>query len=281
MERYDELLGDDILLDGESILDALLMDTFSSSSHQPRPDQTPDPTIDEWPHFKMTTMRNIPDSPVARASSSESRQSEDDDFEISFLPPPSAAGGGEDIDAKDIDSMVAQEMLKLSMEDREKVYYDVHGVSSPIQETPELIQNSLEQLDHELKQVEHDFPAYQKALSMDSAYVQNPKFRLMFLRADRMDPKLAAQRIGRHFQAKLELFRSELLVKDITQDDLDAEAIKSLYDGSSQSLPERDRAGRLIIVSCLHSLEVSLEAKLRRVLYFTMAEAEDDETQLL
>lgn len=183
-----------------------------------------------------------------------------------------------EIDTSDIDSMVAKELSSLSMQDLEKVYHDVHCLSSEVQESPELIQSSLSQLELELQNITEK-TAYNLALSMDSKYVENVEFRLKFLRADRMNPTRAAERLVRHFQAKLELFGMNLLARDITQDDLDDETLASLYDGSGQTLPIRDRAGRLILVAFVQPANISIAAKLKRTFYGTMVNAEDVETQ--
>ncbi len=177
-----------------------------------------------------------------------------------------------------VDSIVAKEMSSLAIEDLETVYNDVHCVTSDIPETAELKRKCLFQLQQELSRIT-DKPAYNLAQSMDAPYVENDNFRLQFLRTDKMDPALAAGRLVRHFQAKLELFGKDLLAKDVTQDDLDEETMTALYDGSAQVLPIRDRADRLIIASLLHSASISIKAKLRRVFYITMVNAEDEETQ--
>ncbi len=56
-----------------------------------------------------------------------------------------------DISPDQVDLLVAKQMTSLSMEDREKAYYDVHGVSEEVKETPEMLASSLLQLELELK----------------------------------------------------------------------------------------------------------------------------------
>jgi hypothetical protein len=144
------------------------------------------------------------------------------------------------------DSLVAKEMNQLSAEDRDNVYYDVHGVSDEIEETPVMINESLSQLEVELRNLKSK-EAYESAKLMDQEYVQDRDFRLKFLRADRFNAREAALRLARHFQAKLQLFGRSKLVKDIVQDDLDEEDMEALYAGFAQQLPVRDRAGRNVI----------------------------------
>ena len=131
------------------------------------------------------------------------------------------------IDTRDVDSIIAKELSSLSMQDLEKVYSDVHCLSSEVPESPELVRECLRQLDHELQKIPEK-TAFDLARSMNFNYVDNVKFRLQFLRADRMNPARAAERLVRHFQAKLELFGMSMLARDITQDDLDDEALKCL-----------------------------------------------------
>jgi hypothetical protein len=185
---------------------------------------------------------------------------------------------------KQVDSITAQEMTQLSMEDREKVYYDLHGVSQQVSETPEFVGDSLLQLQQKLDAVMEDdrMDAYRKALVMNQEYVQNPKFMLSFLRADGFDVDAAAQRLGKYFAMKLELFGPELLTRRIVQDDLDEDDLEALYHGDmTHVLPFRDRAGRAIYFQ--HSLPwidpTPLRAKQRRGFYIVMATSEDEETQ--
>ena len=58
----------------------------------------------------------------------------------------------------------------------------------------------------------YEVDAYAMAVSMDPNYVHDPKFLLMFLRADNYSIPKAIWRIKHHFRIKLELFGKELLV---------------------------------------------------------------------
>jgi curved DNA-binding protein CbpA len=75
-----------------------------------------------------------------------------------------------------VDSLVAKQMASLSMEDREKVYYDVYGVSEEVKETPEMVTLSLLQLELELQKLQlQQKDAYEAAKSMKTNYVENPE----------------------------------------------------------------------------------------------------------
>jgi hypothetical protein len=167
-----------------------------------------------------------------------------------------------DISPAQVDSLVAKQMTSLSMEDREKVYYDVHGVSEEVKETPEMVTLSLLQLELELQKLQlQQKDAYEAAKSMNPAYVENPEFRLRFLRADLFDALKAALRLARHFETKLELFGRDKLARDIQQDDLDKETIDTLYSGYTQNMPLRDRAGRNVNIWFPHPVNYSITAK--------------------
>ena len=104
---------------------------------------------------------------------------------------------------------------------------------------------------------------YEQAYRTSPEYVTSRSFQLSFLRADRFDPKAAAQRIRLHFETKKELFCSggsgeadsniDILGRDVTLDDLTDEERKcysTSNDGSGhfmRFLDGRDMAGRPIL----------------------------------
>jgi hypothetical protein len=152
-----------------------------------------------------------------------------------------------------VDKLVAQELTKLSLTEREKVLNDLHAIPEDVTREPPWDVQSQRLL--ELQQaLDHRLPAsslvaYHKALQKDPIYVQDKPFRLMFLRTDDWDPDKAAERLAKHFQLKLDLFGEDLLCQDITQDDLDEGTIELLYSGFIQDLPLRDMAGRVVSIA--------------------------------
>ena len=148
---------------------------------------------------------------------------------------------------ENVDAFIAKEMTRLSIAQREQIYYDVHGIAAETAATPAVICESLERLEIEILLVEEK-TAYDMAMSMDEKYAMDRSLRIRFLRADCFDAKKAALRLARHFQAKLDLFGPERLVKDIVQDDLDEQTIEAIYSGTMcKKLPSRDRAGRVTV----------------------------------
>lgn len=224
---------------------------------------------------------NSPDATDSFSSYSIATYEEDQDDDIVVLPDNvslSTTCMKDMVVPENMDALIARQMASLSTEDREKVYFDIHGVSDEVLETPELIESKLDQMAFELLKLP-DSKAYEIARAQSSEYVDNANFRLSFLRAELFDATKAAKRFSRHWQAKYELFGEDLLTSDITQDDLDPDTLEALYCGLMQYLPLRDRAGRLVHVSFFHPDEISLQAKLRRVFYMCMASNEDEETQ--
>mmetsp|Transcript_54196 Transcript_54196/g.131503 ORF Transcript_54196/g.131503 Transcript_54196/m.131503 type:complete len:665 (+) Transcript_54196:211-2205(+) len=128
--------------------------------------------------------------------------------------------------------------------------------------------------------------AYEMAVRMSPSYVNDRKFRLMFLRAERMDVVAAAKRFCFFFQIKLELFGPDLLGRErITQDDLCDETLDLIDNGSVQILPLRDVAGRIV-----HLLFQQAETKehpggeiekclLQKLFYLTMTAIDPDDVE--
>lgn len=136
-----------------------------------------------------------------------------------------------------------RELKSLPMSVQERASQDMYGITDHGTEiTPE----SFESLEHEIQQIS-ERNAYDMAIEMSPEYVQNARFRLMFLRACQGDTKKAAKRITRHFSTKLNLFGVDKLVKDIELSDLDEYDREALESGGFQVLPKRDLAGRNVL----------------------------------
>ena len=163
--------------------------------------------------------------------------------------PISSGGTIPHTDYKLTESLIAKKMSQLTMEERENVYHDIHAVTGVVDEKsePGFLNRKLNELEMEIQRIDfRNRQAYELALCLAPAYVRDSAFRLRFLRADRFNAKLAAERYTRHYQLKLELFGPQKLGRHIVQDDLDKEALDKLYSGMNQSLPKRDTAGRLV-----------------------------------
>jgi hypothetical protein len=179
-------------------------------------------------------------------------ESEDEKFasDLSLHTPPPRI---EHITSGDV---IADALKNLSLEDRERVCEDMHGVSDAINETPEFVANSLSEMQDQLLMLQKnaallsELPchAIQLAEQQDYNFVNDPRLRLMFLRADDFHPRRAAARMIRFFDLKLFLFGESKLCKVITLDDLDPYDIAMIKKGYLQTLPQRDRTGRRVDV---------------------------------
>jgi hypothetical protein len=150
---------------------------------------------------------------------------------------------------KDFDSELAREMNQLSVQERERKFEEMHGVSSFTEETDDLVAETLVQLHDEINSIPFK-NAYDLAYQMDSIYVESRKFRLMFLRAELFDARKAAERLVLFLEKKLKFFGPATLVRSIQMGDLDDADIATLKAGAFQILPSRDRSGRPILFKC-------------------------------
>lgn len=117
-------------------------------------------------------------------------------------------------------------------------------------EEPEegLLVEMIGQMDDEISLIRNK-PAYERACRTNPRYVTDRKFRLLFLRADLYNPKLAAARLVLFLEKKLQFFGSTPLARDLTlDDDFDKKDIATLKSGVFQFLPNRDRFGHKILV---------------------------------
>jgi hypothetical protein len=152
------------------------------------------------------------------------------------------------------DALIADALQKLSTDDRDRIYHDIHGVADAIDENPDFVASSLaemqEQLAAILQNTNSTLPcqAIQIAEEKDSEYVNDPTLRLAFLRADEFVASKAAARMIRFFDFKLLLFGESKLCQQITLDDLEAQDMTLFKTGYYQILPQRDRAGRRVDV---------------------------------
>jgi len=180
------------------------------------------------------------------------------------------------ISQEELDALCAREMWDLTVQEREDILYDIHGVAEVIEETPQFCQEQGRLLEVELGLLtimpsrrqrlfpEHTSPATStatakttKTTTMGAAYImalqQNEAYvktcHLMFLRANRWNPKVAADRMVLFFHTKLDLFGPSALTEKITiERHLTKEDRQALESGKFQLLPVRDTAGRAIVV---------------------------------
>jgi hypothetical protein len=180
-------------------------------------------------------------------------------------------------------ALIAKAMNHLSLQERELAYEDLHGVSAQVHETPELMAQTLKEMERSIQGIRHK-PAYDMALTLRASYVQDPKLRLLFLRADRFDAPKAAQRLVKFMEYKLNLFGPEKLCQwHIGLADLDHNARYMVESGWYQILPARDSRGRIvfIIASNYHlKLHRTTLATMQMIYYIYQCAAEDEINQI-
>ena len=151
------------------------------------------------------------------------------------------------------DIELAQEMNALSVHEREQIYEEIHGITTIINETPEMLASCLQQMRLELSRIpRRKRGALDRAMFLRPSITTDDNFHLMFLRACRFDPKCAASKMHRYFTNKLELFGEEKLTKTITLDDLGTtQETRILCEGANQFIPVNERGviGRYTLVA--------------------------------
>lgn len=148
---------------------------------------------------------------------------------------------------EDIDALIANEMNRMSLEEREKVLDEIHGIVQIEEEDVDTMDSCLKKIEYHLQNIKSN-TAYALAEAMSRKYVSSRRLRMMFLRADRYNSEDAAERMIRFFDLKESLFGVHKLVKDITLDDLDENDIECLKSGCYQISPLKDMAGRTITI---------------------------------
>jgi hypothetical protein len=151
---------------------------------------------------------------------------------------------------KIVENVVAQEINQMTLKEREVVYEELHGVARVVEETPEFVAQRLQALDQALREISSK-PAYDQAESICHEYVNAPKFRLMFLRAEYFDPKKAAIRLVKFMEGKLKYFGPRALARPVFLSDLDEDDKETVRSGALQILPVRDRSGRAVLCDAL------------------------------
>ena len=216
-------------------------------------------------------------------------------------PPPTIAAAAASASAPSIvemnpasvEEMVTQEMGKLSFQDRNAIYEEIHGVVclAP-HETTDFVATALVEIAHELERLQYKYTAYTKATTTPTIiqtqggggngnadkggggsssshynpYVHGEEIRLRFLRTELFDSTKAAVRMLKYLDLTYELFGSCALYRPIQLQDLTKQDLEMLRVGDAQPVPFRDRSGRRVVVACNHfGMQYPLEVRVRFV----------------
>jgi hypothetical protein len=164
------------------------------------------------------------------------------------------------------EASLAKELNELSLAEREKAYYDLHGVAGVVEERPAFIAKCLADLESEICKLEDNRKkAYEMAKKADPDYICCRGFRLKFLRAECFMPKNAANRLVGFLEEKLKLFGPKPLARELLLSDLNQDDMVLLRSGLFSTVPLRDSAGR-VVTSMIPFFggESTLEIRVRR-----------------
>mmetsp|Transcript_5911 Transcript_5911/g.16044 ORF Transcript_5911/g.16044 Transcript_5911/m.16044 type:complete len:546 (-) Transcript_5911:685-2322(-) len=184
------------------------------------------------------------------------------------------ASGGE--------QLLAREMQDLSLDERETIYEEIHGVANDLKETPQMRKSKLAEFDAHLRQrsKKKQAEAHRQARFLAPRYVQDPNFRLMFLRCEMMDVSKAVEKYIQHFELKRKLFGVDKLGRSLDWTDLSADDRKALSNGGAQIFASvRDRMDRLIYFETYkfyHYANGAITSQVRAIWYVMMKALEND-----
>jgi hypothetical protein len=149
--------------------------------------------------------------------------------------------------------IISNDLRDLPKVARELVWTDMIGNDSNAddhfsrnrKESSETVQRGLEGLDRELKALfSFGDTALRRARNQCPRYVDDPVFRVRFLRAERFHVKNAATRLLRHFEEKKSLFGENSLGRDVLLSDLNDDDVAYLECSGHQVSSSLDRHGR-------------------------------------
>ena len=146
----------------------------------------------------------------------------------------------------DAEKLLREEIMKLSLQDRNDYQEEIHGVKIIAkEETPELLKESLRQLDAKLNNRRNpSFPHFLRSQQKLPTYVNTEAFRLRFLRSTLFDVSAAASQINEYLGYASELFGEFVLQRPIRISDFSKEELRLFRRGRFQLLKHRDRAGK-------------------------------------
>ena len=149
-------------------------------------------------------------------------------------------------DVGEMEKVWAKELYKLSVEERNAISEDLHGVSVSIHNavreegwSAQELHQCLDmfQLEIETNIRPEDKRSYVLGLEMRSSYILSSVFRLGFIRAERYDVKKAAVRYCKCLDFLVQIFGRDALLRPLRLSDLTKNERKFLREGFVQILP--------------------------------------------
>jgi hypothetical protein len=158
------------------------------------------------------------------------------------------------ISTRAFDNLLTREMMQLSLQDRNDIQEEIHGVKclAPL-ETPLLISSSLQRLEAELDRVVPSETTNSFLLAKNlgqESYANTVEFKLRFLRKHFFDAQKAAACLCEYLYRTHSIFGGLFaLQREIhIHTDFTKEELREFRKGRYQLLPFRDRSGRRILV---------------------------------
>mmetsp|Transcript_21566 Transcript_21566/g.30457 ORF Transcript_21566/g.30457 Transcript_21566/m.30457 type:complete len:366 (+) Transcript_21566:51-1148(+) len=159
------------------------------------------------------------------------------------------------------------ERASLSAEELQKIKDERLGEEDEIEETDELIADSLESLHEAIDAIEHK-EAYETALFVNPSHVECAEFRLAFLRTDRFDVNAAAERIVKYWGRKVELFGPDRAFNSfVSIFDFPEKDYPALIKCGICILRDFDEAGRAIVYENFSNFVDDVDTMMRLVWY--------------
>lgn len=180
---------------------------------------------------------------------------------------------GDNDDPRSVDTMLAQEFLSLSFQDRNAINEEMHGVGCMTpEESPELVAESLNKLELELSLIpperKEKYELARKrygtknSSQIGGSYINDVDFRMRFLRLRLFDEKNSAMVLCAFLDVVCDLFGDYALQRPISLSDFSDVEMQAIRTGNLQLLPYRDRSGRRIITG-VEGLAMEFDQKIR------------------
>ena len=179
------------------------------------------------------------------------------------------------------DPLLVQEFNAMTVQERERIYEEMHGIVHVIEETPEFVAEKLAAMRESMKKIPNTTKkALERAIFLRPSIQSDDKLHLMFLRAKKFDPLAAANVMVQHFENKLLLFGEDLLVKKITLECLTDREMDIMRKGSIKMLHHRESQGRVIFFMSLALYDCSDWKAFARYIWYQIYSAVEDNDDL-
>ncbi|CAJ1937688.1 unnamed protein product [Cylindrotheca closterium] len=172
---------------------------------------------------------------------------------------PLSSNGGDDGRLKHRDELdawqelVSSDLNALTAQERSEALEDIHCVGGEIQETEEMMDQLLAQFDRLVQQ--EQTPIYAQIARQNQFYVEDPSFRLRFLRCNSYNVQPSVRQMMAFLEHKVVYFGEDKATRDITLNDLTTEENDLLLSGVFHIQKDGDRSGRLVVHIMTHMLE--------------------------